>query len=132
MEWLQGLLGGVLIGAAAALLLWTHGRIAGVSGVMAGSLSLHPERWRLGFLAGLVLGGALFSRLWPEQFSMAGLPQWPLWIASGLLVGVGTRVGGGCTSGHGVCGIGRGSPRSLVATVVFVAAAMLTVLVVRR
>ncbi len=128
MEWLQGLMGGVLIGAAAALFLYTHGRIAGISGVLGGALR-HPEGWRLSFLAGLVAGGAVFSRVWPEHFTMAGLPGWPLWIVSGLLVGIGTRVGGGCTSGHGVCGLGRGSPRSLVATVVFMSTAILTVLV---
>jgi uncharacterized membrane protein YedE/YeeE len=128
MEWLQGLLGGVLIGASAALLLWTHGRIAGISGVLAGALH-GPEVWRLAFLSALVAGGALFSRVWPAHFAMTGLPGWPLWIVSGLLVGVGTRVGGGCTSGHGVCGLGRGSPRSLVATLVFMGTAIVTVMV---
>jgi uncharacterized membrane protein YedE/YeeE len=131
MDWLQGLLGGVLIGASAALLLLTHGRIAGISGMLAGALLPQGGElgWRIPFLAALATGGALFSRLWPEQFAMTGLPPWPLWIVSGLLVGVGTRVGGGCTSGHGVCGVGRGSKRSLVATLVFVGTAMITVMV---
>lgn len=130
MEWLQGLLGGALIGGAAALLMFTHGRIAGISGLLAGVLPPQPgEGWRMAFLGGLVAGGALFALLWPAQFAMVGLPRWPLWLVSGLLVGVGTRVSGGCTSGHGVCGLGRGSPRSLVATMVFMATAVLTVLV---
>jgi uncharacterized protein len=133
MDWLYGLLGGVLIGASAALLLLTDGRIAGVSGVLAGALL--PQRgefaWRVAFVAALIVGGAVFSRVWPAHFSMAGVPRWPLWIVSGLLVGVGTRMGGGCTSGHGVCGIGRGSPRSMAATLVFVVTAIVTVMVVR-
>jgi uncharacterized protein len=134
LDWLQALLGGVLIGASAALLLWTNGRVAGISGVLAGVL--WPQRgefaWRVAFVLAMVLGGALFVRVWPENFAMAGLPRWPVWIASGLLVGVGTRVSGGCTSGHGVCGIGRGSLRSLVATAVFMATAMVTVLLSRH
>ncbi|HEX5658807.1 MAG TPA: YeeE/YedE family protein [Polyangiales bacterium] len=134
MDWLHGLLGGVLIGASAALLLWTNGRIAGVSGVFAGTLL--PQRgelgWRLGFIGALFVGGAIFSLIWPDNFAIDGVPSWPWWIVSGLLVGVGTRIGGGCTSGHGVCGIGRGSPRSMIATLVFVGAAMLTVIAVRR
>lgn len=134
VEWISGLLGGVLIGAAAALLLWTHGRIAGVSGVLSGALV--PQRgdfvWRLAFVLGLLAGGAMFGRLWPDRFSLLGLPRWPLWLAGGLLVGVGTRLAGGCTSGHGVCGLGRGSPRSLVATLVFMGAALVTVMFTRH
>jgi hypothetical protein len=134
MEWVQGLLGGVLIGASAALLLWTHGRIAGVSGVVAGVLL--PQRgdfvWRLAFALAMVAGGAMFVQRWPEQFAMVGLPRWPLWLVSGLLVGIGTRIGGGCTSGHGVCGIGRGSLRSWVATSVFMASAIITVMITRH
>lgn len=138
IEWTRALLGGVLIGTSAALLLLTHGRIAGISGVLGSVLRPAPDearsetRWRLAFLLALILGGALFVRVWPEQFETLGMPRWPVLVIAGLLVGVGTRLGHGCTSGHGVCGIGRGSSRSLVATVTFMATAILTVLLTRH
>lgn len=128
--WLAGLTGGVLIGMAASLLLLTTGRIAGVSGIAAGALP--PARgdlaWRLAFIGGLVAGGLLLQPFFP-----AGVAHGPtaLLVGAGLLVGFGTRLAGGCTSGHGVCGVGRGSLRSVVATVTFVAAGMLTVAVMR-
>ena len=129
IEWTRALLGGVLIGTAAALLLLTHGRIAGISGLLgriarhrgaSDSTAAHDRFfWRVAFLLALVLGGALFVRIWPERFGTLGMPRWPVMIIAGLLVGVGTRLGNGCTSGHGVCGLGRGSPRSLAATLTF-------------
>jgi uncharacterized protein len=138
IEWARALLGGVLIGTSAALLLLTHGRIAGISGVL-GSVLRRPAdeargetRWRSAFLLALVLGGALFVRVWPEHFTTLGMPRWPVVLMAGLLVGVGTRIGHGCTSGHGVCGIGRGSSRSLFATLTFMASAILTVLLTRH
>ena len=130
----SALVGGLLIGASAALFLVLNGRIAGISGILGGLL--HPARgeigWRLAFLAGLFIaplvyvafGGAL-----PAVDSDA--PLWLL-IVAGLIVGFGTRLGVGCTSGHGVCGIGRGSPRSLVATATFMATAILTVFITRH
>jgi uncharacterized membrane protein YedE/YeeE len=125
---LRAALGGVMIGGAAALLLFI-GRIAGVSGVLGTALSTERQEpgergWRFSFLGGLLLTGALFAWLVPGALAPA-LPRSPLWIAaSGLLVGFGTRLGNGCTSGHGVCGIGRFSPRSMVATATFILAGM--------
>jgi uncharacterized protein len=129
---LQSFIGGVLIGLAAWLLLASLGRIAGISGVLAGSLTRPSweSAWRYAFLTGLVFGGALFlSWLQPAQSA----PQFNLTtlIGAGLLVGIGTVLGSGCTSGHGVCGLGRRSLRSLVATLTFMAVAMLTVYVTR-
>jgi uncharacterized membrane protein YedE/YeeE len=127
------LAGGALIGLAAALLMLANGRIAGVSGVLGGLLA--PRRgdvgWRLAFVSGLV-GAPLVYALaaaWPVPRIDAGSAAL---IAAGLLVGVGTRVGSGCTSGHGVCGLSRLSPRSLVATLLFMAAGFATVFVVRH
>lgn len=126
---LQATLGGVLIGLASWLLLASLGRVAGISGIVAGALSPQPgERaWRWAFLAGLVGVGALLTRGTPELPS----PSWDVLVVAGLLVGVGTVLGSGCTSGHGVCGLGRRSPRSLVATLVFMACGFATVFVAR-
>jgi uncharacterized membrane protein YedE/YeeE len=124
----------VLIGIAASLLLWLNGAIAGISGVF-GSLMLRRQTtderaWRLAFIVGLPLGAALFALLHGGlsvhlQTGLGGM------LIGGLLVGFGTRLGNGCTSGHGVCGLARLSPRSLVAVFVFMAVAMLTVFVLR-
>jgi uncharacterized membrane protein YedE/YeeE len=131
-DWIDGLGGGALIGLASVALLAFNGRIAGISGILGGLLSAPGDRpWRLAFLAGLPLGAGIVAGL------TAGLPQviqgssWLL-VMAGLLVGLGTRLGSGCTSGHGICGLARRSPRSLVATLTFIAAGMLTVLVVRQ
>lgn len=131
-DWTGGLGGGALIGLASVALLALDGRIAGVSGILGGLLSAPGDRpWRLAFLAGLPLGAGIVSML------AGGLPQViagsPLLLAvAGLLVGIGTRLGSGCTSGHGICGLARRSPRSLAATLTFIAAGMLTVFVVRQ
>jgi uncharacterized membrane protein YedE/YeeE len=135
LEWGRALFGGVLIGCACASLLVTHGRIAGISNVVGGLLQrrgAEDTSWRVGFLGALVLGGVLFVRIWPERFSTLGMPRWPVLIIAGLLVGVGTRLGNGCTSGHGVCGMGRASPRSFAATLTFVVLGMLAVLLTRH
>jgi uncharacterized membrane protein YedE/YeeE len=125
--------GGLLIGLAAAVLVLFNGRIAGISGILGGLL--RPARgdvaWRLAFLGGLLAAPflvALVSGLPPLQVD-AGTGTL---VAAGLLVGVGTRYGAGCTSGHGVCGVARGSPRSLAATAAFMAAGFLTVYLVRH
>ncbi|MGL4205668.1 MAG: YeeE/YedE family protein [Aeromonadaceae bacterium] len=128
---ISSLLGGMLIGLAALLLLWLPGRIAGISGIVAGLLA--PSRqewlWRVVFVAGLLLGGGVgfwFLRLpVPDLASVS----WPLLMLAGLLVGVGARLGSGCTSGHGICGIGRLSPRSLVATASFMGSGVITVFI---
>lgn len=126
--------GGLLIGLSAALFLLLDGRIAGISGLIAGLARPDGEgpageAWRTGFsfLAGLVLGPLVFALLaggWPAMRIEASLPVLAL---AGLLVGFGTRLGSGCTSGHGVCGLARLSPRSAVAVAVFLASGMLTV-----
>lgn len=133
-DWVTALAGGVLIGLGATALLWLNGRIAGISGITAGAL--FPKRgetaWRYAFLLGLIAAGALALHWLPSAApSRAGFPP-VLLIAGGLLVGFGTRLGGGCTSGHGVCGLGRLSLRSLVAVGVFMVTAILTTFIVRH
>ena len=130
----SGLLGGALIGLASALLMLLTGRIAGISGIFGGLLPLNTgERdWRLAFLAGLIaapLLGAMLGAPLPHPSVPASL--WVV-VPSGLLVGLGCRMGGGCTSGHGVCGIARFSARSLIFTAVFMIFAILTVAVARH
>lgn len=131
---LSATLGGALIGLAAALLLLALGRIAGISGIVAGLLR-RPDRtetpWRLAFVLGLLLAPLawnLVATLPPPQ--IAADP--PTLVAAGLLVGFGARLGSGCTSGHGVCGLSRLSPRSLAATLSFMATGFLTVFAVRH
>ena len=118
--------GGALIGAAATVLLWFNGRVAGISGIAWNALVQRgAERgWRMAFVAGLVGGAALWYALAPAVTPVrTGFPL-PLLLAGSLLVGVGTRLGSGCTSGHGICGLARFSRRSLVATVLFMTVAM--------
>jgi uncharacterized membrane protein YedE/YeeE len=125
----HGILGGLLIGLAASLMLLGAGRIAGVSGIAARATGIADEGMSrpsaLAFLVGLPLGAGLILRGgWAEP---AALPYWPTLVGAGLLVGFGTRLGSGCTSGHGVCGLSRLSPRSIVATLTFIAAGVATV-----
>lgn len=129
---LRALAGGALIGGAASLLLLAHGRIAGISGILGALLRRDtPDRdWRIAFLVGLVVAGVVAAVAFPSAVGGAPVAT-PLVVAAGLLVGFGTRMGNGCTSGHGVCGISRLSRRSITATVVFMATAAATVLVVR-
>ena len=126
------LAGGLMIGLAAALLWLGNGRTAGVSGIVGGVV--RPLRgdvaWRVAFVGGLVLAGVVAVLARMDAIAPSPRPLGVLALA-GLLVGAGTRIGGGCTSGHGVCGIGRGSRRSLVATLVFVLSGMLTVTLAR-
>jgi uncharacterized protein len=126
------LVGGVLIGLSAALLLLTVGRIAGISGI-AGGLSTRLPRgdalWRVLFVVGLFAGGAAMAAWQPGMFQFAIERPMGAVVAAGLLVGFGSRLGGGCTSGHGVCGISRLSRRSILATVTFMAAGIATVFV---
>lgn len=131
MSAVQALGGGILIGLASWLLLASLGRVAGISGIA--SSALHPaatdsradRAWRWTFLVGLVLGGAA-TTAWIQPAMVSTRPM-PLLLIAGLLVGVGTVIGSGCTSGHGVCGLGRKSARSLVATLVFMATGFATV-----
>ena len=133
-NWIHGFIGGVLIGLAAVLLLALNGRIAGISGIFGGIFTAQgrgERSWRLAFVLGLIAGATVYS------FSRGGLPlqlQASGWVlmAGGLLVGFGTRLGSGCTSGHGVCGLARRSPRSLAATMIFMAVAVVTVFFTRH
>jgi uncharacterized membrane protein YedE/YeeE len=130
--YLGALCGGVLIGLSAVVLMAALGRIAGISGIASGLLGGGDRGWRLAFVLGLLAGPLLL--LWLRGDSGIGAPQVGLpWMAlAGLLVGFGTRLGGGCTSGHGVCGIARLSPRSLLATAVFMVFGIATVFVLRH
>jgi uncharacterized membrane protein YedE/YeeE len=127
----QPLAGGALIGGAAVLLMLGLGRIAGISGIVGGLLPPRPAEdraWRLAFVAGLLAGPLVAGR------DLIGVPAIgvPMLIVAGLLVGFGTGLGGGCTSGHGVCGVARLSPRSIVATLVFMLTGGATVFAVRH
>ena len=147
MDWMasiQGLIGGVLIGLAAVWLMASLGRIAGISGIVSGLLLDRPQgdsAWRVAFVAGLVSGPLLLALTGSGLGNVAGQPGAVVgepvagvttMLIAGLLVGVGTGIGSGCTSGHGVCGLARLSPRSLAATLTFMAAAIVTVFVVRH
>lgn len=133
-QWMTALAGGVLIGLAATLLLWLNGRIAGISGILGGVLlaKTGDTAWRVAFILGLIAAAGLYMALVPgapqprTDFSRTGL------VLAGLLVGFGTRMGNGCTSGHGVCGIGRLSLRSLVAVATFMATAIVTTFLIRH
>jgi len=141
---LHGLAGGILIGLSATWLMATLGRIAGISGIIGSLITARPRgdsAWRLTFLLGLVSGPILLMLLGGGLGNVAGAPGEVIgapaggvavMLVAGLLVGVGTGIGSGCTSGHGVCGLSRLSPRSLVATLTFLVAAIITVYVVRH
>lgn len=128
---MSALLGGALIGLAATLLWLSHGRIAGISGITSGVL--RGERgFRVPFLLGLLAAGVVAWLAWPAAFATTWTPSLPVALLAGALVGAGTKLGNGCTSGHGVCGVSRLSLRSIVATCTFVACGMVTVALVRR
>ena len=130
---LMSLAGGALIGLSATILLLANGRIAGISGIYGSAITggSGPWPWRWLFLAGLLIGGGLLFGLMPGSFAVAiDRPLWAVAVA-GLLVGVGTRYGSGCTSGHGACGTSRLSKRSLVATAVFLTTGGITVTLAR-
>lgn len=130
---MTALLGGALIGISAFLLLWFNGRIAGISGIMSGlyTTSGANRHWRIAFLIGLMLGAFLWQRFGTEISLRQNYPM-PLIVAGGFLVGFGTRLGSGCTSGHGICGIALLSPRSIAATLTFMASGLATVYLIRH
>ena len=129
----SSLAGGVLIGASASLLLLANGRVAGISGILGGLVQADgAERsWRLAFLGGLAAGGIALAFVLPSAFGPPTVSL-PWVVVAGILVGFGTRLGGGCTSGHGVCGLSRGSPRSAAATGTFMAVGALVVFLLRH
>ena len=128
-SWISALIGGVIIGIAVSLMMLWNGRVTGISGIIGGILN--PTRgdwtWRVLFVTGLLLGGLTLSALNPHVFSGSISRSWIQVVAAGLLVGFGTSMGSGCTSGHGVCGISRMSPRSIAATLSFIIAGILAV-----
>lgn len=130
----SGLAGGILIGIASVLMLWGAGRIAGISGIYGGLLTpVQGEvAWRAFFVGGILLGGLSWPLLAGEPLPVDLQVSWPAMLLAGLLVGFGTRLGNGCTSGHGVSGIGRLARRSMIATTVFMVSAFLTTFVTRH
>ncbi len=133
MNILEPMIGGLLIGCSAVLLLIGIGRIAGISGIVWEALHAFDERvWRGLFLLGLVLGPLILLQTGLHEIPESSSESWPMLIIAGLLVGAGTRLGSGCTSGHGVCGIARFSKRSIWATLTFMLAGIFTVTVVRH
>lgn len=126
---ISGFVGGLLIGLAVTLMLLLNGRIAGISGIVGGLLTLRGRdiHWRAAFVAGLVLGALAYIATAGETGSVRVLASLPAVLVGGLLVGFGTRLGSGCTSGHGLCGMARFSKRSIAATATFFGVAMITV-----
>lgn len=137
---LPSLIGGILIGLSATAMLALLGRVAGVSGIVGGLLTpdgsapgaASEQGWRAAFVAGLLVGGVVLAVITPAHFEMTIDRSVAALAVAGLLVGFGSRLGSGCTSGHGVCGVARGSTRSIVATLTFMATGIATALVVTR
>ncbi|NOT79058.1 MAG: YeeE/YedE family protein [Bacteriovoracaceae bacterium] len=134
IDWIYALVGGMIIGLSVSIMLLFNGRVTGISGIVNGILT--PQKgdtaWRLTFVIGLFSGGSLLNVIAPQAFSGAlSTPTWTV-VVAGLLVGFGTIMGSGCTSGHGVCGISRLSPRSIVATLTFIGAGVAAVYVLRN
>lgn len=128
------LIGGILIGLSASAMLLLNGKIAGISGIVGGLVGLRKNDtlWRLAFVAGLVTGGFILRLLAPQAFEFGIIRSEGALVLGGLMVGLGARLGNGCTSGHGVCGISRFSPRSIVATVIFIVVGAAAVYVVNH
>jgi len=129
----DSILGGLILSSSALLLLFGIGKVCGISGIFYGLKNLHSsgEYWRIMFILGLIISpffAALFGFSLPSSIDVS----WPAIIVGGLLVGIGSRVGSGCTSGHGICGIGRLSARSIIATITFMSTAMITVFIVNN
>jgi uncharacterized membrane protein YedE/YeeE len=131
---ISALIGGGLIGLAASLLLLTHGKVAGISGLYGGLLrpGTSDRVFRLSFVAGLVVAGLLLRWVFPAAFASTWTASLPVVLVAGVIVGFGTQLGNGCTSGHGVCGLSRLSVRSLVATGMFMLTGFATVFLVTR
>jgi len=130
----SAIIGGMLIGVSATFFLWLNGRISGISGIIHGLVP--PEKgsgvWRLAYILGLFIGGFTFYLVPAIQFELRDQYSIYLLLLGGVLVGFGTRMGSGCTSGHGVCGIARLSKRSIIATLTFMTSAVITVYIMRH
>lgn len=133
---ISALVGGAMIGLSAALMMLLVGRIAGISGILGDLLLPRADYrdWRIAFLGGLIAAPLLYALagLFAGSLPVPAMPTWGIVVAAGLLVGFGVRLSGGCTSGHGVCGMARLSPRSIVATLIFMATAAIVVFIVRH
>jgi uncharacterized membrane protein YedE/YeeE len=131
---IASLIGGILIGLSASAMLLFNGKIAGISGIVGGLLSptKNDVLWRAAFVTGLITGGLVLNFFSPQAFQIGITRSDGGFILAGLLVGFGSRLGNGCTSGHGVCGVSRGSGRSIVATVTFIAAGAAAVYIVKH
>jgi uncharacterized membrane protein YedE/YeeE len=131
---LSALIGGILIGLSASAMLLLEGKIAGISGIFAGVLApaKGETEWKAAFVGGLLAGGVLLRIFLPSAFDFGIVRPYGMLMLAGVLVGFGTRLGNGCTSGHGICGISRLSARSMVATITFIASGMLTVYLVNH
>jgi hypothetical protein len=131
----SSLAGGILIGVSASILMYLNGRIAGISGIVSGIFNTHSmqeKAWRLAFVVGLVSGAFVYAYLFPITIEPREHMTTALLIVGGLIVGFGTAMGGGCTSGHGVCGMSRFSLRSITATMTFLVAGIVTVYIVNQ
>ena len=130
VNWIAALIGGMLIGLSATILLAFDGRIAGISGIVNGAIKFKPEEnWRWLFIAGMLGGGLIYEYVFASEPTPVSSFAPVAMIVGGVLVGIGTRMGNGCTSGHGVCGLGRLSFRSLVAVITFMITAIITVFI---
>ena len=129
---LMSLAGGIIIGCAALLLLVSIQRIAGISGIIGGLFPVIRQdlTWRLFFVAGLLLGGFVLASVYPNSLAINLTYSTPALVVAGLLVGFGSRLGNGCTSGHGICGLGRLSSRSMIAVVTFMATGIISAVMV--
>ena len=128
------LVGGIIIGIAALILLFCVRKIAGVSGIIGGLFPIvrRDAAWRLTFLVGLILGGTVLSQVYPKSIELELTYSTLALVLAGLLVGFGSRLGGGCTSGHGICGLGRLSSRSMIAVLTFMTTGIITAVIVGR
>lgn len=134
IDWIYALIGGAIIGIAVSIMLLFNGRVTGISGIVNGLLTSEKgdSAWRFSFVAGLFVGGLALSFVMPQAFGEAlRTSNWTV-VLAGLLVGIGTILGSGCTSGHGVCGISRLSPRSILATATFITSGIITVVILRK
>ena len=132
-SFLSAFSGGIMIGFATVLMFIFLGKITGISGIVSGLINTEKGQsgWRLVFILSLMVGGALYPLIWGQELPVELNGSWLLYIFAGILVGLGTKIGSGCTSGHGICGLARFSPRSMVATLTFIMTAVITHTLVR-